>query len=361
MTAYVNKILPYLLKPLAWVYGFITDVRNWLFDHNVLKSEQFEVPVVSVGNLTVGGTGKTPHVEYLVNMLSTYYKIAVLSRGYKRKTKGFVLANMNSTPDTIGDESMQIYKKLGNKAIVAVCESRVKGIKEIMKLYPDVQLILLDDSFQHRYVKPKVNILVMDYSRPIYEDKLLPLGRLREGEHNVTRADMVIVTKCPVDLPPLSYRLVKNKLELMPYQKLYFSGIRYGQLEPVFPNDKPYHVDLSTFTSRDSVLLVTGVANPRGFVRHFKKYPFKVSVSHYPDHHDFSRIDLQDILKKFRSLKGERKIIITTEKDAVRMAYNPYFPTSLKQYVYYIPISVRLIRGLDENDLIEDLTREISK
>lgn len=361
MTPSVKKILPYLLKPLAGVYGFVTDVRNWLFDQNILKSEQFEVPVVSVGNITVGGTGKTPHVEYLVGMLSNYYKIAVLSRGYKRKTRGFVIANRNSTPDTVGDESLQIFNKLGSKAIVAVCESRVKGIKEILKLYPDIQLILLDDSFQHRYVKPKVNILLMDYSRPIYEDRLMPFGRLREAEHNVTRADMVIVTKCPVDLQPLAYRLVKNKLELMPYQKLYFSGIRYGMIEPVFPNDHPYHVDLATFTSRDSVLLVTGVANPRGFVRHFRKYPFKVSVCHYPDHHDFSRVDLQDILKKFRNLKGERKVIITTEKDAVRMAYNPYFPSYLKQYVFYIPISVRLIRGLDENDLIEDLTREIDK
>lgn len=354
-----RKILPYILKPLSWTYGVVADVRNWLFDHNVLPVEEFDVPVVSIGNLTVGGTGKTPHVEYVVGMLAASCNTVVLSRGYKRKTRGFVLANPNSTPESIGDEPMQIYLKHGKTARVAVCENRRKGIKEIMRQFPDTELILLDDAFQHRYVKPKVNVLLMDYNRPVYEDRMLPYGRLREPAHNINRADMVVVTKCPIGLQPLSYRLISKKLGLMPYQKLYFSNIVYGALTPVFPDDRPYDVDLSMLTKRDTVMLLTGIANPRGFVRHFRSYPFKVTVNHYPDHYDFTREDIEGINEKFQNLKGERKIIVTTEKDAVRLAYNPYFPASLKPFVFYIPISVRMVQGLEESDFVTDLLKAI--
>lgn len=357
----VNKILPYVLKPLSVIYGAVTSVRNWLFDHKVLTIEEFDVPVISVGNLTVGGTGKTPHVEYLVGMMASSCNLAVLSRGYKRKTRGFVLANRNSTPDTIGDEPLQIYHKFGSKAKVAVCENRRKGIREIMRQFPDTELIILDDAFQHRYVKPKVNILLMDYNRPVYDDKLLPLGRLRESAHQTVRADMVVVTKCPTGLAPLSYRLISKNLELMPYQKLYFSNYSYGALTPVFPEDKPYHVELGQLSRRDTVLLVTGVANPRGFIRYFRSYPFKSVISHFPDHHDFTRADIDSINEKFMSLKGERKIIVTTEKDAVRLAYNPYIPSSLKPFMFYIPISVHMMPGLDDGDIISDLLKAVGK
>lgn len=354
-----KKIMTYLLKPLSWVYGGITGLRNWMFDHDILPSEEFDVPVVSVGNITVGGTGKTPHVEYILGMLSGQYRIAVLSRGYKRKTKGFILANLHSTPESIGDEPLQIYNKYGNRVKVAVCENRRKGIKELLRQFPNLDLILLDDAFQHRYVKPKISILLMDFARPIYEDNLLPLGRLRESSHQIGRADMVIVTKCPEELPPLEYRLVMKKLDLMPYQNLYFSRFRYGQLTPVFSDDDPYNVSLGSLNERDGVFLVTGIANPRGFVRHFKSYPFKVKVAHFSDHHDFSREDIQLIKDKFRTLTGERKIIITTEKDAVRLMYNPYFPSDLKKLIYYLPITVTMEPGIDEGDFIGDLRKAI--
>lgn len=361
MSNQLHKILPYVLKPLSILYGMGTDVRNWLFDKRILPVEEFDVPVVSIGNLTVGGTGKTPHVEYVAGMLSTTYNIAVLSRGYKRKTKGFILANETSTPESIGDEPLQIYLKHGARVKVAVCESRSKGIKEILRQFPDTQMILLDDAFQHRYVKPKVNVLLMDYNRPVYEDNLLPYGRLRESCHQVNRADMVIVTKCPPGMSPLSFRLISKRLELMPYQSLYYSSYRYGELTPVFPHDHPYKVDLRELTSRDTVMLVTGIANPRGFVRHFKSYPFKVVVNHFADHHSFSRKDMEELVEKFKKMKGERKIIITTEKDAVRMAYNPYFPTFLKPSVFYIPITVAMVSETDDNDLIGDLMKAIDK
>lgn len=360
MSSSTHKILPYVLKPLSWLYGFITDVRNWLFDHKVLPVEEFDVPVIGVGNLTVGGTGKTPHVEYLVGMLASSHNVVVLSRGYKRKTRGFILANVNSTPESIGDEPLQIYLKLGHRAKVAVCENRRKGIKEIMKQFPETQIIILDDSYQHRYVKPKLNVMLMDYNRPVYDDHLLPLGRLRESSLQTQRADMVVVTKCPAGLSPLSYRLISKNLELMPFQKLYFSSFHYGDLTPVFPDDSPYSANLANLSARDTVFLVTGIANPRGFVRHFKSYPFKVIVSHFPDHHDFSRVDVSQLYDKFLSLKGERKILVTTEKDAVRFAYNPYIPAALKPFMFYVPISVKMIPGLDDNNFIDDVLKAVA-
>lgn len=356
-----HQLIRWLLTPLSWLYGAVISVRNWLFDNNILRHHVFSVPVVCVGNITVGGTGKTPMVEYIVSMLGMEYNIAVLSRGYKRKTRGFLLANSNSTPDSIGDEPLQIYHKFGMRAKVAVCESRTRGIKELLKQFPDINLIVLDDAFQHRYVMPKVSILLTDYHRPIYADKLLPLGRLRESWHQVERADMVVVTKCPEDLQPIDQRVMRNNLESRPYQGLFFSRIVYGGLLPIFPDDKPYSVRLASMTERDSVLLLTGIANPRGFVRHFKNYPFKVKVSHFSDHHDFSRKDLENLKNKFDSLSGERKIIITTEKDSVRLAYNPYYPASLKQVTFYLPIGVKMIPGLDETDFISDLKKRIEK
>ena len=354
-----RKMMTYLLKPLAWLYGGITTLRNWMFDQNILPQEEFDVPVVSVGNITVGGTGKTPHVEYILSMLSMDYKIAVLSRGYKRKTKGFILANVHSTPESIGDEPLQIYRKYGMNVKVAVCESRKKGIKELISQFPDLQLIILDDAFQHRYVKPKVSILLMDFNHPIYEDHMLPLGRLRESGRQVGRADMVIVTKCPEELPPLEYRLVTKKLDLMSFQKLFFSRYSYGHLMPVFPDDDPYSVSLGSLTERDGVMLVTGIANPRGFVRYFRSYPMKVKVAHFSDHRNFSRDDIQLIKDRFKILGGERKIIVTTEKDAVRLMYNPYFPSELKKLIYYLPITVEMEPGIDEGDFIGELRKDI--
>lgn len=348
-----------LLTPLSWIYGAVTGVRNWLFNQGILKEVEYSIPIVGVGNLTVGGTGKTPHVEYIVSHLATEYKTAVLSRGYKRKTKGFVLANSHSTPELIGDEPFQIYQKFGMKVQVAVCESRRKGIEELQRLFPDLQLIVLDDSFQHRWVKPKISVLLMDYNRPVYEDKLLPLGRLRESKIQVNRADMVIVTKCPEEIQPLDFRIKKKDLNLLTYQKLFFSQYDYGGLQPVFTEDSPYRASLSQLTEQDGVLLLTGIAHPRYFVRHFKKYPFKMKVDHYPDHHDFTRSDIEQVIRKFKSVPGARKIIVTTEKDAVRLMHNPYFPQSLKPFTFFLPITVKMVDALDDSDLIAELKKGI--
>ena len=350
-----------MLTPASWLYGVATGMRNWMFESNFLKSVEYDIPIIGVGNLAVGGTGKTPHVEYIVSHLSLDYKVAVLSRGYKRKTKGFVLANSKSSPSSIGDEPYQIYHKFHGRVKVAVCESRQKGIEELLKLFPDLQVIVLDDSFQHRWVKPKISILLTDYSKPFYKDKLLPLGRLRENPRQVNRADMVIMTKCPEDIQPIEFRIASKDLDLMKFQKLFFSRYDYGQLRPVFAEEALYTVALHEFTSRDSVMLLTGIAHPRYLVKYFRQYPFKVKVDHYPDHHDFSKRDIQDIEKKFESLPGQHKIIVTTEKDAVRLMHNPYFPQKLKPFTFYLPINVRMLRGVDDHDLIEEIKRQIGQ
>ena len=357
----LEKSLKYVLTPLSWLYGFGVALRNKLFDWGLLREVSFDVPVVGIGNITIGGTGKTPHVEYVLECLRYQRNVAVLSRGYKRKTKGFILASAKSTPDSIGDEPLQIFEKFGSNVKVAVCESRVKGIRELIREFPKLDLIVLDDSFQHRYVKPKVNIMLMDYAHPVYTDNILPLGRMRESASAVERADMVITSKCPPNISALDMRIVSKHLDLKPYQKLYFSTFDYGGLIPVFPDDCPYRALISNFKSDDIVILLTGVANPRPFVNHFRQYPFKKRVLHFPDHHDFKKSDFEEIQSKYNTSKGRRKLIITTEKDAVRLCHNPYFPHDLKPFVFYIPIGVRMLETNFGYDFIPDLLQAINK
>lgn len=357
----VDTIVTYALTPLSWIYGAVTGVRNKLFDLGVLKEREYDVPVISVGNITVGGTGKTPHVEYLVSRLSLDYNIGVVSRGYKRKTRGFLLANSKSTPNSIGDEPYQIYQKFGNRVKVAVCENRRVGIEKLLELHPEVNLIILDDAFQHRYVKPRLSILLIDYNRPTWKDHLLPLGRLRESRHSTDRADMVVVTKCPSSMMPLDYRLAENSMDLLAFQKVYFSSIEYGSLTPVFADDNPYSASLHSLTSKDTALIVTGIAHPRTFIRHFREFPFKVKVNHFPDHHDFKRSDMQKILQMFEEMKGQRKIIVTTEKDAVRLLNNPYFPEELKSLTYYLPIKVKMVDDRGDGNIISDVMKAIGR
>lgn len=360
-SVYIDKLMTCLLTPLSWLYGAAVYLRNKMFDKHFLRQERFDVPVVSVGNITVGGTGKTPHVEYIVSQLCHDYKIAILSRGYKRKTRGYVLANMKSTPDTIGDEPYQLYQKFGMMAKIAVCEKRTDGVKKLLKDFPDISLIILDDAFQHRYIKPKVSVLLMDYNRPVYDDKLLPLGRLRESEHGVCRADIVVVTKCPPHLQPIDYRLMIKNLQLQSFQKPFFSRYSYLPLRPVFPDDEPYAVHLDSLTDQDSIMLLTGVANPRYFVRHFRDYNCRKKICHFPDHHNFTRKDIDNIAETFHNMKGRRKVIVTTEKDAVRLSNNPYFPKELKPYVHYQPIEVKMLEALGDSDLIGTLRKGIEE
>ncbi len=359
--AMTDILLTVALTPLSWIYGGITSVRNKLYDKNILPSYKFDVPVVCVGNITVGGTGKTPHVEYLIEKLSPHYKIGVISRGYKRKTKGYVSATRLSTPATIGDEPSQINQKYGYRVHVVVCEDRKEGITRLLNEHPDVNLVLMDDGFQHRSVRPKVSILLIDSNRQLENDRLLPLGRLREGVHAMNRADIVVATKCKHPMQPIDYRIIQNNLKLFPCQQLYFSHYNYTALVPVFQDECPYTVSLETLTSKDGVLLLTGIASPRPLVKYLNTFDCKVRVAHYPDHHNFSRSDLRAIESTFKKMKGRKKIIITTEKDAVRLSANPYFPQHLKPYIFYQPISVEINSGNDAKDFVSELRTLIDK
>ena len=353
-----KSIMDALLTPFSWGYGAGVWLRNAAFDVGLLPQEEFDVPVVSVGNITVGGTGKTPHVEYIIEALYRRYHIAVLSRGYKRKTKGFILASNNMTPRDIGDEPYQIFSKFSGLITLAVCESRRKGIRELLRIDPDINLILLDDGFQHRYVKPKVNIVLVDYNHPPYEDKLMPLGTLREPARNVLRGDIVVVTKCPSDITAMDIRMVKKNLALFPYQGLFFSNIRYADPIPVFPVQSPQITSLQWLREDDAVLCLTGIATPKPLVRYLRQFAARVKVMHFDDHHFFTRRDFSDIFKVYNQLECKRKVITTTEKDAVRIMNNPYFPPTRRHCIFYIPMRVGFLE-MEGSNFIEGLVKKI--
>lgn len=345
-----NKIIEKLvLLPASKIYGLVTSVRNVMFNCGLFKQQSFNVPVIVVGNISVGGSGKTPHTEFLIEALKNRYKIGVLSRGYKRKTKGFILANSQSTPLTIGDEPYQMYRKYGNDITVAVCENRCKGIEEMLNIHPDINLVILDDAFQHRYVKPSISIVLTEYNNPVFNDKILPLGRLRESSSAIYRADMVIVTKCPTVLKPVDYRIFKNHLSLYPYQKLYFSRFKYTGLKPVFPEETKQVPYLDYLSEQDRLLAIAGIANPKPFVKYVKSFKPLVKVNIFPDHHNFKRKDIALISRRFNEINARHKFIITTEKDAVRLANNPYYPQELKAVTFYLPIKVDFDNGTGDN------------
>ncbi|MCM1077414.1 MAG: tetraacyldisaccharide 4'-kinase [Bacteroides sp.] len=347
-----------LLYPISRLYGMGIAVRNKMFEYGMLKQQEFDIPIVVVGNLAMGGTGKTPHVEYIVESLLGRYNIGVLSRGYKRATKGFVLASSQSRPEDIGDESYQIFRKFGPDITVAVCEKRSEGIKMMREINPKLDIIILDDAFQHRYVKPTASIILTEYNRPVFVDKLLPYGRLREPSRALNRADIVVVTKCPPDMKDMDYRIFVENLKLFPYQKLYFSRYNYGHLVPIFTDNATDIPVLDSLATDTSILVITGVANPKPFVRFLRRHKAKVKLKRFNDHHNFTSSDMDEISRLYDELPGKNKFIVTTEKDAVRILNNPYFPHRLKKSIFYIPIKVEFIdRG--DTDFITALEKTI--
>jgi len=280
-------------------------------------------------------------VEYLLHLLVKQYKVAVLSRGYKRESSGFVLADEKATARTIGDEPFQIVRKFP-QAIVAVDGNRRRGIKKLLSLPEDEkpQIILLDDAFQHRYVKPSCSILLIDSNRMIYEDALLPAGRLRESSSGRGRANMVIVTKCSSGLKPVDYRLMSKHLKLYPYQSLFFTAFEYGELVPCFEDNPAGRKKLSEIKEDNyAVLLVAGIANPKGLISELEKYVPKLETLIFPDHHTFSKSNIREIETEFEQLQGVNKLIVTTEKDFVRLI-DCEFPEEMKKAMFYLPVTV---------------------
>lgn len=346
-----------LLLPCSKVYGAVTYLRNKFFDWGILRQHEFPVPIIVVGNLAVGGTGKTPHTEYIVEALRHSYHIAVLSRGYKRRTKGFIVASRLSTPRDIGDEAYQMFHKFGGQVMTVVCEDRVKAIEEILRIDPEVNLVVLDDAFQHRYVKPTVSIVVTEFGRPLYDDKMMPYGHLREPVRGINRANIVVVSKCPESISGLDLRLFTKNLNLFPFQHLFFSKFAYQNLVPLFPEQAKNIPYLEWMTEADNILAIAGIGNPRPFIRYLKGFRPKVKVNVFSDHHNFTRKDIELIKSRYASLKGVSRVIVTTEKDAVRLAANPYFPYELKDVTFYLPIKVEFAKN--GNDTFADTLRKL--
>ena len=337
------KINDWLL-PFSWIYDSIVRFRNWLFDMGLKKSKSFSIPIISVGNITVGGSGKTPHVEYLIRLLHDKAKIAVLSRGYKRKSHGYVLAEESTTMPEIGDEPFQMHQKFSD-IYVAVDAKRARGIENLQndEATKDVDVVLLDDAFQHRYVKPGINILLVDYHRLIIYDKMLPAGRLREPLSGKNRADIVIITKCPKDLKPMEFRVLTKAMDLYPFQKLYFTSIDYDTPKGVF-EEKQIELDkLQDY----HVLLLTGIASPKQMEHDLKPMTKDITNLSFGDHHSFKGKDIDRINDAFESMP-EPRIIITTEKDAVRLRETEGLYEKVKSNMYELPIKVSFM--LDQQD-----------
>ena len=314
------NLLRKILFPFAILYGFITGIRNFLFDKGILKSFSFDVPVIAVGNLSVGGTGKTPQIEYLIRLLSPKYKVATLSRGYKRQSNGFVLADSTSNAAILGDEPFQFYSKFKNIQ-VAVDADRKNGIEELLSQSNKPELILLDDAFQHRKVKAGFYILLTSYGDLYSDDFILPTGNLRESRSGAKRANVIIVTKCPANLSLDEQNKIKTKLQLDSNQELYFSYIDYD--DSVYSEDKTLKV--SEIKNMDKLLLA-GIAKPEPFFNHLQNKNDNKLV--FPDHHHFTEKELLEIKNK-----SQNKIIITTEKDYVRLKGK-----LSNQQLFYLPI-----------------------
>jgi len=340
------------LYPPAWIYGLIVTFRNKLFDWGVFSSETFPVPVISIGNIAVGGTGKTPHTEYLIALLSKKYRVAVLSRGYKRKTRGFVRADENSTGSQIGDEPLQMYRKFP-AITMAVDANRRRGIRNLLLLpenqKPDV--ILLDDAFQHRYVKPSLSLRLADCNRPCDDVYPLPAGRLREKPEGYKRADWVVCTKCPETFTSSDYQIQAKKINLQPPRQLFFSSYRYKNLLPVFLESNNADcfglAPRNDAAGKEAVLLVTGLADPSGLIEYVKKHTSDLQIIVYPDHHDFTRKDIGVMTDFIKTNSEKNKRIITSEKDAMRLTNNPFVPDEIKAFIYYLPIEVVILFNED--------------
>jgi tetraacyldisaccharide 4'-kinase len=309
----MTRLFQYLLFPFAVLFDLITRLRNLLFDMGILTSVRFDTPVISVGNLSYGGTGKTPHVEYLVRLLAGKNSIAILSRGYGRKSRGFVLATRHADVAHIGDEPLQYFQKFENIR-VAVDEKRRRGIRMLEEKFPETDVILLDDAFQHRYVKPGLSILLTDYHHLYTDDFLIPSGTLREARSGAKRADIIVVTKTPRILSPITRRRIMEDLRHCPHQQVCFSYITYCEPVPVFT--QPGFTLPSKITN---ILMFTGIANDYPLREHLERMCSELIVMKFPDHHPYNRKDIDAIFQKFNDLPTQKKILVTTEKDVMRL------------------------------------------
>lgn len=343
-----DVVIRVLLLPLALLYGIGVGVRNLLYRVGALRSVRFDLPVISVGNLSVGGAGKSPHIEYLLRWLDQYLSVAVLSRGYGRKTMGYRPVTVIDDAEQVGDEPLQFKRKFPDVPI-SVGESRALGVPELVKRNPDLQCVLLDDAFQHLAVTPGLNILLTEFSRPFTRDWLLPAGRLREWRYGYRRADIIIVTKCPPDLSTRQRYEMLMEIDPFPRQRIYFSRYRYGLPFDLLRPDVRRPLDLDTH-----VLLVSAIANTDYLLQYIGGEAGSAHTLEFEDHHYFDETDMNDIFRRFEAMPQRNKIILTTEKDATRLEIHERFLWQHQLPIFVLPVEV-LFCDNDEADFQADV------
>lgn len=332
-------LLRIILFPFALLYDLVTRIRNRLYDLGLKPSTSFEVPIIVVGNLNVGGSGKTPMVEHLIRTFGQRMHVATLSRGYGRKTKGIRIANAQDNATTLGDEPAQLYRKFHSVATVAVSEDRAMGIANLLNVFPDIRLILLDDAFQHRRVTPSLSILLTDFSHPFYSDFLLPAGRLRESKIGAKRADAVVVTKCPPELSDDIMMDMEKSIRQFADKPVFFTTIHYGNPLPFGGHG---------FQLQEKILLVTGVANATALKEFLSRHFTLVEHLEFRDHHHYTLADLERI----RNRIGPDTSIITTEKDMVKLDDGEYKSTIAQLPFFYLPIEIEFIKNGEDFDAL---------
>ncbi len=343
-----NVLVKILLSPFSLLYGIGISLRDFLYRMELLKGVAFSIPVISVGNLSIGGAGKTPHIEYLIRLLKDHIYVATLSRGYRRKTKGFLLVDRKNTAEQVGDEPLQFKRKFPD-ILVAIGESRTFAIPQILSFQEKTQVILLDDAFQHRSISPELNILLTEYSYPFTKDYLLPSGRLREWRSAYKRANFIIVSKCPPQIDVEDRNRLIKEIKPLSRQKIYFSYYQYAT--PYFILNSKFNVEL---TLEWDVLLICAIARTDYLVEHLERQVNTVQVLEYEDHHYFTPFDLSNLKTKFDQIDSKRKIIITTEKDAMRLELHKAFIVEKQLPIFAIPVKVAF-HGNDQERFDQDV------
>ncbi len=336
------------LLPVSFVYAALSGVRNFLFDTNVFRQKKFDIPIILVGNLSMGGTGKTPHVEYLLSLLHKDFKVATLSRGYGRKSTGFVLGGRGAQASAIGDEPMQYLSKFDD-VIVSVCEDRVEGAQKLLASSNPPDVIVMDDGYQHRSINPGFKILLTAFDHLFTNDFLLPAGNLRESRSGYKRADCLVVTKCPDDISENQKAEINSKLNLLAHQQLFFSTIQYGDLISVNSSETKNILQLKNYKA----VLFTGIENPTPLVQYLKSNCAELQTLKFPDHHDFTEKNINLVLEKFNKFADGNSILITTEKDYQRLKSSVNFSLIKNLSCFYIPLIIKI----DKEELFNSTIR----
>lgn len=346
------KLIRLLLLPFSWLYGIITALRNLAYDIGWFKQTRFNIPLIAIGNLDIGGAGKSPMTEYLIRFLKEHYRLATLSRGYGRKTKGYRIAAVGSKAQEIGDEPAQFKQKFPD-ITVAVCEKRVIGAE---RLKADHEVILLDDAFQHRAIKPGLSILLFDYSRIMEPHWLLPAGNLREGFSGRKRADILVIGKCPATLPPGMKQDIIQRVKPYSHQQIFFTDIRYEN----FQNLTGQPIQNKKIDAQTAVFILTGIANPKPLLQEIESYTPTIIHHNYPDHHQFTLKNISKLAQEFKALSTTKKLIITTEKDAQRLQDQQLITSLQSLPIMVLPISIHFLdnKGDDFDQLIENYVRK---